>query len=361
MKPANNRGIALLITLSVVTILVAVTIELNRRMRNSITDAAVTRDRIIMTHMIDSAVNMACAILAKDKKDGPADSLQDNWADPEVVAGYLRQIPFNDGKIRMLISDERARLQINALVSYPKGRDFNPAQRKLWYRFFDLLLAQEDKTTNKFISESVVPDMIINPVKDWLDFGDDDAITGLTGAENDYYRGLNPPYSCRNGPIRQIAELMRIKGITPELFAGLDMGVSGIDNYITVYGMTETSNHKFTFNGRVNINTAEVPVVAALLPAGQEFLAPAICDFRVEKASGLYVHDLTNPNWYKDVPGCADVIINSDLITTVSDIFRVDCGAILNDTSMRVTVILEREKNKKTGKWQCKVLNWTFK
>ncbi|NOY69511.1 MAG: general secretion pathway protein GspK [Deltaproteobacteria bacterium] len=361
MKSTDNRGIALLITLSVVTIMVTVTVALNRRMRNSITDAAVSRDRIIMTHMIDSAVNMACVILAKDKREGPADSLQDDWADPEVVADYLAQIPFDDGEIRMLISDERARLQINALVSYPKGRDFNPAQRELWYRFFDLLLAQQDESADKFISEPIVPDMIINPVKDWLDFGDDDAISGLTGAEDNYYRDLDPPYSCRNGPIRQIAELMRIKGITPELFAGLDMGGAGIGAYITVSGMSETPDHKFTFDGKININTADVPVMAALLPAGQEFLAQAICDFRVEKASESYMHDLTSPTWYKDVPGCADVTINADLITTSSDIFHVEVGAILNDTSMRAAVLLEREKNKKIGKWQCKVLNWTFK
>lgn len=361
MKPSNNRGIALLITLSVVTVLVTVTIELNRRMRTSITDAAVTRDRVIMTHMLDSAVNIACAILAKDKKEGPSDSLQDDWADPEIIAGYLSQTPFDDGEIRMIISDERSRLQINALVTYPKGRDFNPTQRELWYRFFDLLLAQQDESDDKFISEPVVPDMIINPVKDWLDFGDDDAISGLTGAENDYYRDLDPPYSCRNGPLRQVSELMRIRGVTPELFAGLDMGVSGVDNYITVMGMSKTSDHKFTFDGKININTADVPVVAALLPAGQEFLAPEICGFRMEKASESYMHDLTSPTWYKDAPGCADVTINADLITTESDLFRVDCGAILHDTSMRATVVLEREKDKKTGKWQCKVLNWTFK
>jgi len=361
MKNGNNRGIALLITLSVIAVLLAVTVELNRRMRIALTDAAVAKNRVVMTNMLDSAVNMACAILAKDKKQGPADSLQDDWADPEVIAGYLAQTPFDDGEIRMIISDERSRLQVNALVQYPKGRNFNLVQRDLWYRFFDLLLAQQNDSTDSFLNEPVVPDMIINPIKDWLDFGDDDAITGLTGAENDYYKSLDPPYSCRNGPVRQVPELLRIRGITPELFAGLDMGVSGIDNYITVFGMSETSDHKFTFDGKININTADVPIVAALLPAGQEFLAAQICDYRLEKASGAFLHDLSSPTWYKNVPGCADITINPDLITTVSDLFRVDCSAILHGTALQARVILKREKNKKTGKWQCRVLKWRFK
>ncbi len=49
--------------------------------------------------------------------------------------------------------------------------------------------------------------MIINSLKDWLDSGDDDAITGLSGAESDYYEGLEPPYSCKNGPMDNLGEV----------------------------------------------------------------------------------------------------------------------------------------------------------
>ncbi|WP_172683931.1 type II secretion system protein GspK [Desulfosarcina cetonica] len=51
------------------------------------------------------------------------------------------------------------------------------------------------------------PNMIINSLKDWLDSGDDDAITGLSGAESDYYEGLEPPYSCKNGPMDNLGEV----------------------------------------------------------------------------------------------------------------------------------------------------------
>jgi len=62
------------------------------------------------------------------------------------------------------------------------------------------------------------PSAIINSIKDWLDSGDDDAITGLSGAESAYYQDLDPPYPCRNGPFPHLGELALLKGVTAELF-----------------------------------------------------------------------------------------------------------------------------------------------
>src|ERR1035437_7485324 len=60
---------------------------------------------------------------------------------------------------------------------------------------------------------SVVSDSIL----DWIDANDD---TRMAGAESDYYQGLTPPYSAKNGPIDNIDELQLIKGVTREMFFG---------------------------------------------------------------------------------------------------------------------------------------------
>ena len=43
-----------------------------------------------------------------------------------------------------------------------------------------------------------------------------------------------------------------------------------------------------------------------------------------------YVHDLSNPDWYKEVPGLSDVEIAPELITTSSDIYRITATAQLS-------------------------------
>ncbi len=356
----NNKGVVLIITLSIIALLVTVTFELNRQLQASLVNTAISRDRQILFHMISSGVEIAEAILIKDKNNSEIDSAQEDWANPDKIQAYLSQIPFDDGSIGLDITDEMGRIQVNALVKFPEGKEFNPPQRDLWLRFMVLLLAQKENMDDKgsLFDEIVEPSAIINPIKDWLDSDDNDAITGLNGAEKEYYQDLDPPYTPRNGPIRSIDELVRIKGITPELFYSADAQVMGISNYITVYGVSALKD-KFTYTGKININTADMPVIAALLPVGQEFLAPEIFNYRVESANGQFVYDLTSPTWYKDVPGCSDLDIDSELITTQSDIFRIECTAKVREISNSATVIVQREKNKESGKWYCKVLNWT--
>jgi len=354
----DNKGIALILTLSVIVVLVAVTFELNWQIQGSLTGAAVMRDRLVLSQMIVSGVDIAQAILIKDKTSSEIDSVQEDWANPEKIEAYLSQIPFDNGKIRLIISDERGRIQVNSLVQFPDGKEFNAPQRDFWFRFMALILSQQETADASLTEEIVEPSAIINPVKDWLDSGDNDAITGLNGAENDYYKDLDPPYECRNGPFRNVEELTRVRGITPDLFYAADAQLMGISNYLTVYGLSAAKD-RFTYDGKININTADIPVLAALLPIGQEFFAPEIFNYRLESADGQFLHELTGPTWYKEVPGCADVDIDAALITTQSDLFRIDCGAMINEIQMTASVVVERVKEKESGKWYCKVLNWS--
>lgn len=360
MSVGNNRGVALIITLTVITIIIAVTLELNRQMRRSLTAAATTRNSMTLAHMVNSGVEIGKAVLANDRADTESVSIQDDWANPEILESYLAMLPFENGDVSIEIIDERSRLQLNALVKFPGGQEFNPSQHELWQRFFALLLMGQEFGYADLIpiEEDITPDMIINPIKDWIDSGDNDAITGLTGAENDYYRSLDPPYSCRNGPFKHITELMRVKNITEEMFYGFH-----IDNFMTVYGMTpyQGDANRFTYDGKININTAEMPIIAALLPDGHEFLAEEIVAYREEMDdSGGYLHDLTSPQWYKSVLGMEDVEINPELITTMSDHFKIIAQASLDNMTLTATVVVLREQDEETGKWKCRPLRWYY-
>jgi general secretion pathway protein K len=199
--------------------------------------------------------------------------------------------------------------------------------------------------------------MIIDSLKDWLDSGDDDAITGLSGAESDYYESLDPPYSCKNGPFDSLGEIALVQGVTPELFSGAG-GVAGLSSLLTVQGATAVGNGQFTFDGKINISTADAAVLAALLPSDEADLAQALVDYRVAKNDKTYTHDITNTRWYKNVPGAGGVTIDADLITTSSDLFRIVSTATLNKRTFTVDTVVQREKEKGTGRWICKTLIW---
>ncbi len=348
---ANERGIALLVTLAVTAVLIVASLEMNRRMRSTVVSAASTRDRITLLQMASAGIHAAKAILVLDKNNSDSDSLQEDWADPDKISVVLQDMPLKEGTVKITISDELGKIQVNSLLKFPEGRDFNEPQRLLWDRFLiNLMDGNEDL-------EETEPETIINSLKDWLDTGDDEAITGLSGAESDYYRNLDPSYACRNGPLRHISELALVKGITAELYGGSEQA-PGISKYITVHGMTAASGSSFTYAGKININTADLPVLEALLPPGAEGLAAAIYEYRQEVSDDVYIHDLAKPNWYKNVPGLSDVEIDPGLITASSDIFRIESIAKLNKMKTAITAVIKREKSGETGKWGCRVLHW---
>ena len=53
----NRRGVALLVTLSVTTVLVAAGLEFNRRARHDLMASAASRDRLTMSAMASAGVN----------------------------------------------------------------------------------------------------------------------------------------------------------------------------------------------------------------------------------------------------------------------------------------------------------------
>jgi len=344
---------ALLLTLTVMSLLIAVTVEINRRVRLDVVSTAAARDRTTLYNTASSGIHAAMAMLIKDRQDSDTDSVQEDWADPEKISEVLQDVPFERGGVTVDIVDEKGKIQVNALVEFPESRKFREPQRQLWLNFLENFkrLDEDDRF------EDVEPETIINCLKDWMDFGDDDAVTGLSGAESDYYLDLEPPYPCRNAPVDHLRELMQVKGITPDVYSG-DENQNGMSDFLTVFGMAATRENNFTFDGTININTAPLPVIAALLPSGDVNLAQALVEYRLETSDDTYIHDLSRPTWYKDVPGFGDETIDPKLITVVSDIFRIRSVAVLDEMKMVLTAVVRREKHEKTGKWTCRVLRW---
>lgn len=352
----NERGIALLMTITVITLIIVATLEMNRRVRTAVIATATTRDRFTLSFMASSGIHAAMAMLAKDKAQSAADSIQEDWANPEKISEVIQAIPFEEGSVTFTIKDEIGKIQVNALINeFPrskknkKDQQFNEEQKLLWDNLLRPIVSKDEK------SELNATTNIINAMKDWMDTDDNDS--GVNDSESDYYEGLDPPYSCRNGPLQHVEELLQIKGIKADFF-GKSEETASISEYITVYGTRKPiGDQAFAYDGKININTAELPVLAALIGEDNTECAQAIFNYRKETEDSNFVNNITEPGWYKNVFGCADVPFDKMPLTMSSDLFRVESVATLHNLKMTVSALVERKQNKK-GKWKCNILNW---
>jgi general secretion pathway protein K len=356
-QPGRQRGLAVVMAVAVVLLITTAALELHINERTNLLNAAGMRDRITLEQMAASGIHLAMAVLVKDRLDSESDSLQEDWADPETMATLVEELQFEKGKLDVKISDELAKIQINALVQFPEGTAYNEKQHKIWERFAgNLMTVYELLGDQTGELEETDAATIIDSVKDWLD-KDDDILTGLNSAESDYYQGLDPPYDCKNGPFDDISEVRLVKGITPELFTGI-AGMAGLSNYITVYGATKVDDNKFSFPGKININTAELPVLKILLPSESEDLAELLVEYREAVSGTQYTNNVTNINWYKNVPGFGSINLEPDLISVSSDTFRIVATAVMGDVRTVTTAVVQRERDSDSSPWLCKVLNW---
>ena len=131
-------------------------------------------------------------------------------------------------------------------------------------------------------------DEIVAAVLDWRD---EDSLT-IDGAEDEYYKGLDNPYECKDAPLSVPEELLLVKGVTEEIY-------DGVKDIITVYPIDG--------DGKVNINTAPEEVLAVLV-GGEEF----------EDRPGKIIKDR---NGQDNEPGTKDDEIFNDINAIAANYF----------------------------------------
>ncbi len=353
---------ALVVTLAVVGVLLAAGLWLAKFTGDAAMVTLVEKDRFQAEQLAISGIEITKLILVEDAAKNTTDSVQDAWADPEQLSRAVAALGLEKGSLTIKITDELSKIQMNALIRQFPGNEVNPYQAKLWERFF----SNDDKKDKQ--KDGADPEERINAVKDWLDSGDDDAITGLSGAETDYYKGLHPPYACANGPFNHVEELLSVKGFDEELLKKKlpppteeALEEKKLEDIFTVYGLENTPGPEgsWSYSGLININTAGIEVLAALLPEGMEILAMDLFSFRQEKSENKaeYINVL-DQGWYKKaiaLPAKEQEKIDR-IVRYSSDIFKVESRAQKNSSSIVLHAFLIREKNGISGKWTCRIL-----
>ncbi len=328
----NQKGMALLLVISLVSVLAIITLQFNREMRQAYIVSAGLKSSIKLGEMARSGIAIGEQTLLLDLEENIFDSPHDSWA---LLADEDFSTLFEEGTIKIAVADETGKFQINAMVTRKKeGQQANSpeanaeqAQREsdvgniLWR----LLRAEP------FFVEDGEARGIIDSLIDWIDSGDGDGEEEF-GAEENYYQSLTPPYSCKNGPIESIEELLQVKGITRELLYGTEEKPA-LAPLLTFLGD----------DGKININSAALLLLQAISDDISKSMAESMVSFREDEGN---IEQLADPQWYRIVPSfpddIAEAIKEQDIATVVSKFFTIQVTAELNTQQKTITATVER-------------------
>jgi general secretion pathway protein K len=318
---SNQKGIALIIVILMLSIIVALTVQFSRASRSAVYDAANMSDGIRLRYVAKSGFNAAQALLLVNKDN--YDTLTQDWAKTAELSAQSEGY-FNSGAFRVIIEDESGKISVNKLLT---GTAVNPAVREMLVRLLSL---------PEFRLEPERIQIIIDSMKDWIDT--DNEVTG-SGAENDYYKSLDKPYAAKNGPLDTLGELLMVKGISGDLYFGTQE-TPGLEKYLTIYG-----------DGKININTCPKLLFRVLAQAITSDMADEMDRYRrnVDNYSSL-----SDPMWYKKIPSMVNISVNSGWITTRSDYFQIFSTGYFQNMSETVAGAIKRDQTKKTAK----LLSW---
>jgi general secretion pathway protein K len=193
---------------------------------------------------------------------------------------------------------------------------------------------------------------ISNSILDWMD---PDQIVRPGGAETDDYLAMNPPYLCKDGPLDDITELLRVRGITPPMFWGPEFNPSihlgpGQDAEMMLfesqalaypYGLKDF----FTpiSSGTINVNTAPTQVLM-MIPGIDELAASEIVAQRSGPDGIQGTPDDTPYASPSMLPILPDVLnLASRFLSVRSLHFLVEVDVTINSTTRRFEALIRRE------------------
>ena len=300
MNIRNNKGIALVITLLVLTLLIVVILEFSQGMRVEARAAANFRDDIKAYYLARSGVTFAIAMLEDDNKtDQNYDSLNELWAQK------IPPIPLGDGFVSVEITDEDSRINVNKM-STGFGTVNGETMRLFMVRFLKQFELEED---------------IADSIADWTDTDDSERIP--VGAESNYYQSLEDPYEAKNKPFDSIQELRLIKGLENETY-------NKLQKFLAVNS-----------DGWINMNTAGKEVIMSLSENLSGEIADEIIALRGENPFP------TKQDFKNNISMSEDVYNEiSKFVDVKSNYFSIISRGEVNQSRKIIRAIVKRQNNK---------------
>jgi general secretion pathway protein K len=283
----NEAGVALVLTLVIVTLVAVIVLELNYLMRVDVHASTNFRDGVRSYYLAKSGVNLVKELFSRNIQE--LEEVKNT-----LLAGGSHTLPIGEGSASVRVIDETGKINVNALVietgtaqqsagaqapGQIAGAQAPQRQRAAQSRDAQTVSPWLQITQDLFQRLGVDP-TLVGAIIDWIDV--DDLPTGSGGAESSYYRGLEKPYIARNGTMETIGELRLLKGFTDEVLLKLGARrVGGIVDpatnlYLTVLPLPQGGSW------RINLNTAPPALLKSLTREVGQF-ADAIVQQRAQK------------------------------------------------------------------------------
>jgi general secretion pathway protein K len=299
----NERGFALVITLLITALLVALSVEfvdevfVDTSARQNFVDGQ--QASIMAGSGVDLAIKGLQLSLAG--RSPQYNSLSDLWAKP------FKQED-EKGTLLVTIEDESSKVNFN-LVSGSNGRP-----------------VQNYKIARRLIKNAELSLDLLDTLTDWVD--DSTYPPSPAGAKNLYYNTLKPPYNVKGGNLETVEELRLVKGFTSAAY-------SKISQFVTVCDVCS----------QININTAPEEVIASLSDDMTRELAKQVVEYR-KTTPFTAPGDLTN------VPGMTGKIFqNLEGFPCVKGAaYSIRSSAMVKETTRTVEAVVRE------GDWQ--ILYW---
>lgn len=297
----NQNGIAMMVVLWVLVLLIALATEFAFSMKMEVNTTRNFKEDIESYYLSKAGIALAMAEIIKParfhsihpdhgwisgkpqapKKDSiennetgdnrknrnfagivPVDESEDSKEkEKEYQVIEREKIPFGNGEITYTITDENGKIAINK------------ASRGVLLKVMKYA----------GVELGVERDIIVDSILDWID---QDSHHRINGAEEEYYKNEGLPYTAKNGRIEILTELLKIRGMTEEIFYGPRgnengaLKYKGLEKILTVYDASP-----------VNPNTASPEVLSVLFEQTQ---VQEILQSRKEKG---YYNDTTSTHF----------------------------------------------------------------
>ena len=227
---ADRNGMVLLLVLVVVVALAFSAYTFTVIMRTEQEAAIMAGRRIQSRYLVDSGADSIRLFLSqKNSLIEEAGGTYDNPVQFQALTVYVSPDQTASGQVtciapnlddsgmltgfRFGLMDESSKLNVNVLPQV------------------DNLLADGGRTL--LMALPAMTEETADAIMDWIDTNDEPRDYGV---EASYYTSQSPPYTCKNGPLESIEELLMVRGVTPELLFGLD------DNHNGILDDTEAGN-----------------------------------------------------------------------------------------------------------------------
>jgi general secretion pathway protein K len=265
----EERGVALILVLWVLTLLSVMALEFCFAMRTEVNITRNYKEETQLYFMAQGGIQRAIAELVYKNDDAiqaklrPAQNsklikAEDALPPPETwrADGRPYSVAYGAGEAEVRVTSEAGRVNLN--------------------RASESLLR---RVVQSFLEMGEQRDVVVDSILDWRD---PDDFHRVNGAENDYYHSLSEPYDCKNADFDSVEELLLVRGVTPELFYGRKKDAAEEDGEkVPAIGFKDVFT-VFSTTSQVDVNAAPAEVLKVVLGIPYS-VAKRIVEAREEK------------------------------------------------------------------------------